>query len=504
MMAKATPPSCHVELERKFAVTDGQISPSFDGIAAVTRGQQLPTQTLEAVYFDTERHDLAANRITLRRRSGGSDAGWHLKLPPAAGAEARTELRAPLGPDLPESLRDAVLAVVRDRPLRPVARISTARDVTLLYGDDGAALAEFCDDHVTASRLAGDGSDDDEPLAWREWELELVHGGADDATEVLDRLTNRLRDAGAVPAGHASKLSKVLGDSTPPRPEPPADPVHRAVAEQVAALVQWDRAVRADVDDSVHQMRVTIRQIRSLLQASEEEFGLTDDATILTELRDLAGVLGVARDAEVLAERYRDALDALDASAPELIRGPVRERLVDGGWRRYQAGLNRSVKAMRSVRYFRLLDALDDVVMSSPTPDEEHPHATIKSGYKRLSKRAKAAALAEQDGATEHELDDALHGVRKAAKRLRYVAAATGNTTVSDRAKTIQGLLGDHQDSVVSRTHLLQQADAAHAAGEDTFTYGVLFQLEEELAQRCRDQLAGALKELRRSVRKSR
>jgi CHAD domain-containing protein len=499
-MAKATKPSRHIELERKFAVPDGQILPSFDGIAAVTRAERLPTQALQAVYFDTERHDLAANRITLRRRSGGSDAGWHLKLPAAAGAEARTELRAPLAPDLPEELRDAVLAIVRDRPLRPVARISTARDVTLLYGDDGAALAEFCDDHVTASRLAGDGSDDDEPLSWREWELELVHGGAADATQVLDRLTNRLRDAGAAPAGHASKLSKVLGDSTPLRPEPPADPVHRAVAEQVAALLLWDRAVRADVDDSVHQMRVTIRQIRSLLQASEEEFGLTDDATILTELRELAGVLGVARDAEVLADRYRDALDALDASAPELIRGPVRERLVDGGWRRYQAGLNRSVKAMRSARYFRLLDALDDVVVTSPPPDEEHPHATITSGYKRISKRAKAAAAAT----TEHELDDALHGIRKAAKRLRYVAAATGNSTVADRAKTIQGLLGDHQDSVVSRTHLLHEADAAHAAGEDTFTYGVLFQLEEELAQRCREQLDGALKKLRRSVRKAR
>lgn len=498
-MAKATEPSRHIEMERKFAVPDGRISPSFDGIAAVTRAEQLPTQTLEAVYYDTERRDLAANRITLRRRSGGTDAGWHLKLPSAAGAEARTELRAALGPDLPEELRDTVLAIVRDRPLQPVARISTARDVTLLYGDDGAALAEFCDDHVTASRLDGDGSDDGEPLGWREWELELVHGGAADATEVLDRLTHRLRDAGALPAGHASKLSKVLGDSTPPRPEPPADPVHRAVAEQVAALLQWDRAVRADADDSVHQMRVTIRQIRSLLQASEEEFGLTDDATILTELRELAGVLGVARDAEVLAERYRDALDALDASAPELIRGPVRERLVDGGWRRYKAGLNRSVKAMRSVRYFRLLDALDDVVVTSPPPDEEHPHATIKSGYKRISKRAKAAA----EATTEHELDDALHGVRKAAKRLRYVAAATGNTHVSDRAKTIQGLLGDHQDSVVSRTHLLQEADAAHAAGEDTFTYGVLFQLEEELAQRCREQLGEALKELRRTVRKA-
>ena len=183
-----------------------------------------------------------------------------------------------------------------------------------------------------------------------------------------------------------------------------------------------------------------------------------------------------------------------------MVRGPVRERLVDGGWRRYQAGLNRSLKAMRSPRYFRLLDALDVVVVTVPPPDEEYPHATIASGYKRVSRRARAVAEAND----EHELDEALHRTRKAAKRLRYVAAATGESRVSERAKVIQSLLGDHQDSVVSRLHLLEEATAAHAAGEDTFTYGVLFQQEEELALRCREQLGDALKALRRSVRAAR
>ena len=75
---------------------------------------------------------------------------------------------------------------------------------------------------------------------------------------------------------------------------------------------------------------------------------------------------------------------------------------------------------------------------------------------------------------------------------------------MSDRAKTIQSLLGDHQDSVVSRAHLSEQAEAAHAAGEDTFTYGLLFQQEDDLATRSREQLDAALKKLDSSVRKSR
>jgi CHAD domain-containing protein len=155
---------------------------------------------------------------------------------------------------------------------------------------------------------------------------------------------------------------------------------------------------------------------------------------------------------------------------------------------------------MRSPRYFRLLDALDDLVLTGePTPGDDHPPADISSSYRKLVKATKSTKAA-----SSADRDDALHRIRKAAKRLRYVAAATGESRVAQRSKTIQTLLGDHQDSVVSRIHLLQQADAAHAAGEDTFTYGVLHREEEELAIRCREQLDDALRELRRTVGRAR
>ncbi len=246
-------------------------------------------------------------------------------------------------------------------------------------------------------------------------------------------------------------------------------------------------------------MRVTTRKIRSLLQTSEDAFGISDDAWILEELRQLASVLGVARDAEVLAERYERALDGLPE---DLVRGPIRKRLVDGAKRRYRSGLRRSLIAMRSERYFRLLDALDGLVAAEPpatAAGDEPVEVTIDSAYKRVRKAAKNAA-----NAADEERDEALHRIRKGAKRLRYTAAATGADKVSDRAKDIQSLLGDHQDSVVSRTHLSQQAEAAHAAGEDTFTYGLLYAQEDEVAHSSRRQLDGALKKLDKSVRKSR
>jgi CHAD domain-containing protein len=498
-------PSRHTEVERKFAPAETSVSPSFEGLSAIGRVARAPIQNLDAVYFDTPDHDLAAHFVTLRRRTGGPDAGWHLKLP--AGPDSRTEVRLPLGEahgDVPDELRDVVLAIVRHRPLAPVARIETTRTVDVLYGPSGDALAEFCDDQVTATAGV-----DEERQGWREWELELFEGvDSDSGQALLDRLANRLLDAGAEPAGHGSKLARVLATSRGDAQAEPAtessDPVHRAIAQQLEELLVWDRAVRADAWDSVHQMRVVTRKIRSLLRASEDSFGLSDDAWVLEELKLLAGILGTARDAEVLAERYERALDELPS---ELVRGPVRERLVEGAKRRYQAGLRRSLTAMRSERYFRLLDALDALVTAEPTPSEdgtEREPASIEYPYKRVRKAVKKAnaADADPDVAAEHR-DETLHKIRKRAKQLRYTAAALDQPEVADRAKTVQSLLGDHQDSVVSRVHLSQEATAARDATEDTFTYGVLFQQEAELALRSEEQLGRALKQLKKAVRRA-
>src|SRR4051812_37411230 len=95
MAADKRKASRHSEIERKFAVTDTTVSPSFAGLASVARVERSPVQDLAAFYFDTPNHDLAPHRITLRRRTGGTDAGWPLKLP--AGPDARTEVRVPLG-----------------------------------------------------------------------------------------------------------------------------------------------------------------------------------------------------------------------------------------------------------------------------------------------------------------------------------------------------------------------------------------------------------------------
>jgi hypothetical protein len=144
------------EIERKFDVDEAAVTPSFDGLTSVAQVDALPVQTLDAVYYDTAGHDLARHRITLRRRTGGLTPAGISNCPPemaprrpngdpAAAGWGRRAVRGAA------DLRDIVLAVVRDRPLNPVARIATTRHVRMLYAADGSALAEFCDDEVTAA-----------------------------------------------------------------------------------------------------------------------------------------------------------------------------------------------------------------------------------------------------------------------------------------------------------------------------------------------------------------
>src|ERR1700753_3800659 len=84
----------HLEIEQKFDVDPGFTRPSFGALTGVTADEPV-LHHLSATYFDTADGRLAASKITLRRRTGGTDEGWHLKLP--AGAGARREMHAPLG-----------------------------------------------------------------------------------------------------------------------------------------------------------------------------------------------------------------------------------------------------------------------------------------------------------------------------------------------------------------------------------------------------------------------
>lgn len=477
--------STHLEVERKYDPGADTALPDLSALPDVASVAEPERHDLEAVYYDTDDLALAAGRITLRRRTGGDDAGWHLKLP--AGAGERQEVRLPLSRatrNPPKELRAAILAFTRGEPLAPVATLRTSRAVHRLLAEDGSCLAEVCEDDVTAF----DGASSHTLLAWREWEVELVDG----SKPLLDRVDALMNTVGVAPAQAASKLARVLGDRVKPPPSParprrkgPVGAVLQVrLAEQVEVLKRRDLDVRRDTHEGVHQLRVAMRRLRSALATFRPLVDRDVTDPVREELQWIAGMLGEARDAEVMAQR----LDQAVARQPvELVLGGVSARIQHTLSTRYREGLATAVEAMETARYLDLLATLDRLVDDPPwTPLAQQPANDVLPGLLRRDWKRLRRAVAAVDAATDSQSRDlALHESRKAAKRLRYAAEAAQPVLGKDAkrlaaaAKTAQTVLGEHHDSVVTRSVLRQLGVQAQLDGDSAFTFGLLYGLEQ-------------------------
>ena len=193
----------HLETEQKYDADADFVLPALGG----RRSARPKRIYLSATYFDTDDLDLIRHKITLRRRVGGDDEGWHLKLP--VRKDTRQEIHAPLDVGAAGSVPARLAAQVEDitagHPLRPIAILDTERTVVPVAGPAGGALAEVADDRVTAVRF---GEKDSEPMTWREIEVEAK---SSDAAELLERIGRALREAGARPSASGSKLARALG-----------------------------------------------------------------------------------------------------------------------------------------------------------------------------------------------------------------------------------------------------------------------------------------------------
>ncbi|MGW8886806.1 CYTH and CHAD domain-containing protein [Streptomyces sp. NPDC055749] len=481
------------EIERKYEATPDTRLPDLTKVAGVSAVTHHGVTELDAVYYDTADFRLAADSLTLRRRTGGADEGWHLKFPVSSGI--RDEIRAPLADTLPHSLAGLLRSRVRDAQVTPVVRLLSARDVHHLVAGDGTFLAELSVDEVVAERLLEQGAG--ATAEWTEIEVEL----ADDGDPVfLDAVERRLRKAGVKPSSSASKLARALTETGPPekqhppekkqRKQPPptaGDHVLDYVRAQIEAVIAYDPAVRRDLPDSVHQMRVATRRLRSAFKTYRKILDRTVTDPIGDELKWLAAELGVDRDQEVLDARFH----ALTAALPRtLLLGPVRSRLRLWSVARRSGSRRHIVAVLDSKRYLALLDTLDALLAAPPLlpaaarpPRDALPRAVLKD-YERLATRI-GHALDQPPG---HDRDLAMHEARKAAKRARYAGEAARPALgkpakrFAKRMKAVQTVLGVHQDSVVARDALRGLAIQAHAAGETAFTWGLLYGKEQATA----------------------
>ncbi|MFE9203736.1 CHAD domain-containing protein [Micromonospora sp. NPDC007230] len=486
-----------VERERKYSGDEAFRLPDLTGCGGVTAMSDATALDLDAVYLDTTDLRLARSGFALRRRTGGHDAGWHLKVGASGGP--RTEYQFPAGPDdgdPPPELVALFRAASRGRPVAPAARIVTRRRERRLLDPAGRTLAEVAEDRVEAHDLVGG-----ERQAWHEIEVELVDG--DEA--LLDAVEARLREAGArpVPVSKSHRaLASRLAAARPAPADPGAAPVLDHAAAQRDALIGNHPGARSGAEDAVHDMRVAVRRLRSTLRTFRGLWDRRESELVRGELRWLGGQLGPVRDTQVMAARLADAVHA---EPDELVLGPVAARLAERFAADLATALDELRAALDSDRYAELLRRLDALLEAPPARavDARWVDRRIRRAVRRADERLdRALAAGHRAGGTD---DIALHEARKAAKAARYAvevrepAAGKPAARLVARLKDLQDLLGAHQDSTVTREVLRRQALRAYAAGENSFTYGVLHARQAAAADR---ELPGLLRARDRARRR--
>jgi CHAD domain-containing protein len=487
----------HHEVERTF---EGHPLRPLDpaDLPGVGRVVDAGPEVLDAVYFDTGSLALLGHGMTLRRREGGKDAGWHLKTPEPDGS--RTEFQLPLTVESdtppqdtpPQELLRRVQVYVRGAELRPVAHLRTVRERTLLLDAHGRTLAEVAADRV-AARVIEPVPDASAPSAaepqrelstWSETEAELVAGG----TALLDAITDAFAAQGLLPAAVSSKLARALGARTPAAAfeqldvqgsGPTAEAFVGALRHRTVQLLALDQAVRADEEDAVHQMRVTARRLRSLFRVQRRLCDRRRTDPLIDELRWFGRVLGACRDPETLGERLVSQAAELPAAAdPSATVRRVR------AWtdRQHTAARSELLLVMASPRYFALVDALEHASARPPLrPGRHYGPKAARRMLRGESRRVVSGMEAAERQPPGPDRDSALHRTRKAAKRARYgtesLRTVLGGKVERAAAsfKDLQQHLGRHQDAVAAEQTLTELARDPATTPAMAFACGILF-----------------------------
>ncbi|MFM7597749.1 MAG: CHAD domain-containing protein [Actinomycetota bacterium] len=455
----------HREVERKLRVGDAfEIPDLADRCPSVSTVEAGTPVVMHATYYDTPDLRLFRWRVTLRRRTGGGDAGWHLKLPvEGADSGTRDEVRMPdAGGGVPDEIRALVSALTRDAELQPIVSLRTHRTPSLLRDADGRARAELVDDRVSVI---------DGPrtvMDFREIEVESL---ADADEPMLDEVVGALAERGAVPST-MSKAATALGPRTlapPDIPElawpsphdPAADAVRAYLCLHARRLILQDVRVRRDLPDAVHQLRVAARRLRSGLRVFRPLIDREWADRLRGELAWAASGLGTARDSEVLLERLDTAIDSLgqpDASTARSVVDPALQGRVDQGRREVAQTLDSPRYATFLVDLVEAAAAPRWTASARETCDHALPPLARKA-FRRLARDVKALT-ADSTGAQWHE-------TRIAAKRARYAAEAIAPVfpeRMDDLAhglSAITDILGDQQDADVARQLLRALSESA-------------------------------------------
>jgi inorganic triphosphatase YgiF len=471
----AVPIPDEVEVKLEAASRD-----ALEQIAALSalppyRLRRRRVQALETTYLDTADLALVRARVALRVRRNGrrweATAKWPGRV--AGALHTRPELTVPLpgppaAPFEPPAgpLRDALQPYLLGRPLRPVLLTRVERRLLdLLPADGTGSLAEVALDTVSLCRPDG------EPAAAEYWEVEIEQRAGTPADCVA--AARALRQQFSLVASRATKFERGLAAVLPPTSTPvPAEAVaagdslatatRTIIAGQLGRMrCAQARVLGGDEPESVHDMRVAIRRLRTALRLGKAALLDNQRAALARELRWLGGELGALRDLDVQlanADWHRRRLDA-DA------RGPL-----DG----FRRALRRQRQAARAAlhtalggpRQTRLLLAIERAATPPRRPPTGEAAEAITAAGRRAIKRAARKILERGNAVGELPSTQELHDLRIRAKRLRYVLEALQPITGGDGRRLtrqlirLQDVLGRFNDSIVAAATIRRYRNA--------------------------------------------
>lgn len=385
---------------------------------------------LAAIYFDTPEFTLRQHGAGLRVRkmrghwiqtlkAGGSvKGGLHQRdeweTPVDGAVPALDQLASMVDADSPLSalLKQPSLAGT----LQPIFRVKVQRSTWNLRDGDGCV--ELVLDEGSVQR-------DDRKVPVSEIELELKEGEPgrlyDIALRLLDGVPLRLSNVSKAQRGYALCRQE---EPAPVKATPVAFPRSPTIEDGLQAIVlnclaqiqaNESAVMESGHPESLHQMRVGLRRLRSALKLFDEAASCPAD--LQEELRWLGEALGEARDWDVLSSSTLARAGGVgDASFPAL--NAAMDEVVRG--KRNQAGA-----ALRSPRYTRLMIGMFARAMGKQwrdTPALVHveqleaplkafAQKAVKQGHRRVLKRGRNIRRAPPEE---------LHRLRIAGKRNRY------------------------------------------------------------------------------------
>lgn len=465
------PKPAPAEIEVKFQAS----RPALERVLAARQlhgAVVAPERELLSTYFDTPGRDLQRAGLTLRlRRKGRSIPVLGVKWTREAAADLFTrgevEVRSPDGePDIElfePGVRDRLKASLGEQALSPVFKTHVKRrTVVIQHGHSEIELA--LDDGVV---LANDQS---RPLT--EVELELKRGNAADLLSLARELAHEcgLSLAFEPKAGKGYRLAEQAA-ARPQKAKPIQLPRSASFDDTISAVIasclahftaNWASLRDSDAPESIHQLRVALRRLRSALGIFRKRIDLPELEDIRARARDIASALGPARECDAfrqnaLAGPFRDQPSRLAAAARllEAVESrraesyAVARRVIDDP---ATSLFVLDVHAFLLKRSWRTAPGPEDLgLLTSPARD--FAAGVLDRLRRRALKRGKH--LPDMPDEERHEL-------RIALKKLRYAVEFFGTLFDDDKEQRnflrlvsdLQEDLGTHNDAATAEAFI--------------------------------------------------